>query len=47
MNEKEMMCVKGVLELMQEREVQALAKTVTKNSNVNKNKEGKWNVLRK
>ena len=41
MNEKEKMCVKGVLEVMQEREVQALAKTVTKKSNVNETKEGK------
>jgi hypothetical protein len=41
MNEKEMMCVKGVLLLMEEEEVRKLAKTVTNNIIVIKNSEGK------
>jgi len=47
MNEKEKICVKGVLELMQEEEVRNLAQTVTNNLIVIENSEGKLNVLRK
>ena len=41
MNEKEMMCVKGVLVLMKEEEVLKLAQTLTNNIIEIKNSEGK------